>query len=185
MIAGWVRKAGVKCVPLQLLGDIVARLLHNLLHDADVSFGFITKNGGLADNGSTGAAGGVDELLSEVIQGWDTASQVVETTSDGAVSAALLVQEINKTLLAATTLVDSRVLLVVPALSEELDSGVGRDTVHLSDGLVVGRVGINVGDDTVLLGLEVARDLLVGGFQRLAVSTPRGGESDENILGGI
>ena len=44
-------------------------------------------------------------------------------------------------------------------------------------------IGVHVGDDTVLLGLEVPRDLLVYGFQRLAVSAPRSGEGYENVLG--
>jgi len=46
----------------------------------------------------------------------------------------------------------------------------------------VTRVGIHIGDDTILLFLEVPRDVLERGFQSLAVSTLRGSKSDENVL---
>lgn len=98
-------------------------------------------------------------------------------------STTLLVQEIDERLLASATIVCGRVLLVFLAPSEELDGGVGSDTVHLSDGLVMMRVGIHIGDNAVLLVLKVPRDVLVDGFERLAVSTPGCGESDENVLG--
>jgi len=144
-------------------------------------FGFLTEDGGFTKNGSTNIGGGVDKLLSEFIQKWNTASEVVKTTSNGTVGTALLVQEIDERLLAPATIVSGGVLIFL-ALSEELDGGVGRDTVLLSDGLVVSRIGIHVGDDAVLLFLEVPRDVFVDGFQRLAVSTPGSGEGDENIF---
>ena len=96
---------------------------------------------------------------------------------------AFLVQEVNERLLVTTTIVSDRVRLVVLALSEELDGGKGRNPVHLGDGLVVTCIGIHVGDDTVRLGLEVPSYFLVDWFQRFAVSAPRSGESDENVLG--
>ena len=170
-------------IPLQLLGDVVVRLLHNLLHDANIMFGVLAEFRGLTNEDSTSIAGGSDKFLSEFVQGRDTAGQVVETTSNRAVGTTFLVQEINERLFVTTTIVSNRIRLVVLALSEELDGGIGRDTVHLSDRLVVTRISIHVGDDTVRLGLEVARDFLVDWFQRFAVSAPRSSESDENVLG--
>ena len=116
---------GVKGVPLQFLGNIVVRLLYDLLHNAGVSFGFLTESGGLIKNGSTNISGGIDELLSEVIQGWNAPGQVIETTSNGAMGTTLLVQEINKRLFIATTIVSNRICLAIPTLPEELDSGKG------------------------------------------------------------
>lgn len=97
-------------------------------------------------------------------------------------STALLVQEINKRLLITTTIVSNGVSLAILALPEELDSGIGGDTVLLGDGFIVSGVGIHVGDDAVLLGPKVPRDVLVDGLQRLAVSAPGSSESDENVL---
>ena len=169
-------------IPLQLLGDIFVRL-HELLHDVDIPLSLMAENGGLLKKGSTNAGGSIDELLSEFLQRWKAASQVVETTSDSTLSTAFLVQEINKRLLATATGVGKRVLLVFTALSEELDGREGADAIHHSDGLVVTGVGIHVGEDAVLLTLEVLCDLLVDGLHGLAVTTPGSSECDENIFG--
>ena len=172
-------------LPLQLFRDIVGGLLHDLLHNPDVLFGIVAELGGFTEDGGTGIGSGVNELLSELIQRRDTASQVVKTTSDGAVSTALLVQEINERLLGPTAIVGNRVLLVFLALSEEFDGGEGRDAIHLGDGLVVRLIGVHIGDNAVLLLLEVPRDVFVNRFQGLTVSTPRGSERDESTLGDI
>ena len=57
----------MESIPLQLLGDIVVRLLRNLLHDTDVLFGVLAEVRGLANKDSTSIAGGADELLSEFV----------------------------------------------------------------------------------------------------------------------
>ena len=147
----------------------------------DIGLGVISEDGSLVKEGGTNIGGGINELLSEFIQRWKTSSQVVETTSNGALSTTFFVQEIDERLLAPATVVGYRVLLVF--LPEEFDSWEGFDAVHHSDGFVVTRVRIHVGKNAVLLVLEIARDFLEDGFQSFAVSTPRGGESDENVLG--
>ena len=170
-------------LPLQLLGDIIVRLRCDLLHNVDVSFSLVTKSGCLFKKAGADIDGGVDKLLGDLIQGWKTASQIVETTSNGALSTAVFVQEINKRLLAPGAIVGNRVLLALTTLSKELDGGEGLDAIHHSNGLVVTRVSIHVGNDTVFFILEVRCDFLEDGFHRLAVSTPGGGESYKGVLG--
>lgn len=173
---------GRESAPLKLLGYIPVRLLHDLLHDANVPFGILAKGGGFGKNGFTSIIGGVDELLGEFIQMWKTASEIVETPSDGALSTTLFVQEINERLLAPAAGVGNGIPLVFFALREERKRGVGLDAIHRSDELVVTCVGIHHGEDTVFLILEVSRDILVDGFHSFAVSTPRSGEGNKNVL---
>lgn len=174
---------GEQNVPFHLFGDILVRLCRDFLHDVDVTFSVTAESGRFFKKGGTNIGGGVNELLSELIQGWKTASQIVQATSNGALSTAFFVQEIDDRLFAPATSVGNGVLLIFFALSEEFDGGEGLDAIHRGNGFVVARVRIHIGENTVLLVLEITRDLLEDRFQRLAVSAPRSGESDESVLG--
>lgn len=83
----------------------------------------MSEDGGFTDDRSANASGSVDDLLSEIIQGWNAASQVVEATLNGAVSTALLVQEFSKRLPIASAAVSHGVCLVILTLPKNLMVG--------------------------------------------------------------
>ena len=129
----------------------------------DVAFRFLSEGGSVSKKSGANIGGRINELLSEFVQRWETAGEVIETTSDGAMGTAFFVQEIDERLLASATGVGNRVPLV--SLSEEHDGGEGFDAVQHGDGLVVTRVRIHIGENAVLFIPEIVRDLLVHGFQ--------------------
>lgn len=100
--------------------------------------------------------------------------KLIKPATGRPVSAALLVQESDEIGLAAISLVADRSLL--RALREELDVRVRLDVVLTGDGSVWSGVGVHDCDNTVRLRFESFRDLLINGFEGLAVSAPRGGE---------
>lgn len=130
----------------------------------DITFSVVPKSGSLFEKDGTNIGGGVDEFLSEFIQRWKATSKVVKTASNGALGTTFLVQEIDNRLLASATSVVDRVLFVVAALSEEFDSRVGFDIVHHRDRFVMAGVRIHVGENAVLLVLEIVGDFLKDRF---------------------
>jgi hypothetical protein len=151
----WAILEGKWNIPFQFFGDIPTRLLPDLLHDANVRFGVLAERVGLTKKGGADIVGGVYELLSEFIQGWDATSQIVETTPDSALGATMLVQEVDEPLLGPGA-GEGDGVLVFFSLSKKLDSGEGFDAVHHGDRLIMARVRVHVCKDTILLTLEVS-----------------------------
>lgn len=98
-------------------------------------------------------------------------------------SSTLLVQVLDKVSLATSTLVWDSLLIL--ALGEEANSGVRTDVVATGDVLIVGSVGVHLGDNAFRLGLEGLGDLFERGLQVLAVSAPGGRECYDNVVFGV
>eukprot|EP00123_Amoebidium_parasiticum_P000842 comp11741_c0_seq1/m.6330 comp11741_c0_seq1/g.6330 ORF comp11741_c0_seq1/g.6330 comp11741_c0_seq1/m.6330 type:complete len:399 (+) comp11741_c0_seq1:59-1255(+) len=115
--------------------------------------------------------------LGNLIKGCNTASLVSEQAAALPVCAALLVQELHQVgLITATVVIRGRLVTG----REEFDRGVALNLELLGNIAVLG--GIQVGNDTVGLQLEVLRNLLPRGGKGLAVTTPRSIELNEHIL---
>lgn len=69
---------------------------------------------------------------------------LIKSTADGTVLAALLVQELNESFFGSWTLINLRLILIVPA--KEFESGIAADVVLTSNILVLLIIGIKVGD---------------------------------------
>ena len=80
--------------------------------------------------------------------------------------AGLLVDVLDEGVLGTATLVRNAVLA---AGREELDGRVRADALLLGDGLAVGRLGINLGDDDILIVVKVVSKSLPRGGEVLAV----------------
>lgn len=156
----------------KLLGDpIVVRA--QLVEDTDIvlSIGLLSSvgkalsllldlRGNISDDSTT------SDLGHEGVQRLDSASNGVETTTDDTVGAGLLVDPVNKSLLAATTLVGDSLLATG---GEPLEGRVGLDTLLLSNSLTVGCLSVDLGDQDVLVIDEGVGEVLPGRSEGLAV----------------
>lgn len=126
-----------------------------------------------------------EEGRGNVVEGGELSGEVRERSSGGAVGAALLVQVLDEQTLASSELVSLGLVVdvLVRSCGEELDGRVRADAVSVGDRLVDRLVGVEEGNDAVGLLGEGLGDRLVDGLERLAVSAPRGGEGDDDVLG--
>lgn len=148
-------------------------VLAELVEDTDVVLGVFDLRlilqglSGLLDLGSSLSEGSAASVFgNNLIESLDGTGNGVETTSGSAEGAGLAVEELNEGLLAATTLV---VLGSSAALGEELDSGIRANVVLGGGGLAVLALGIDLGDQDVVLAGEVLGEGLPGGGKALAV----------------
>lgn len=107
-----------------------------------------------------------DVLGNNLIEHSDSTGGAVKTTSSSTVSAGLLVDELDKGLLRASTGVG---LGLGGALGEELDGGVSGDTLLLGQGTGVFRFSIDLGDNDVGFEGVVIGEGFPGGNEALAV----------------
>lgn len=136
-----------------VLGVLVLQALGSLLHLTEELLNVL--------------GGGV--LGDQLVEGGNGASSVIETASDGAVSASLLVHELNEGLLGASARVGNTLL---GALGEEFDGRVSGDTLLPGSGFGVLSFSINLGDHNVGLEDEVLSEGLPGRGEVLAVWWP-------------
>lgn len=150
-----------------------ALVLAELVKDADVVLG-ILQLGSLLElaslllylGGDLGERSATSQLLDEGIEDSDGASGVVELTAGETVRTSLFVDVLeNGGLGSGSVVVDA--LLV--ASGKELDGRVGLDTILGGHGLAVGGLGIDLGNDDVLLVGERGSDEFPDGGKLLAV----------------
>lgn len=147
----------------------VSRVGSQLLKHLDVVLCVLvgkTLGGGnsLCGDGGQKLTAGV--LGDDAVKSGDGAGGCVEASTNSAVSAGLLVDVGNQGLLGAAALISDG---FGRSLGEELDGGVGLDSLVLSSGLCVWCFGVNFGDQDGGLGFEVVSELLPDWGKRLAV----------------
>lgn len=157
--------------PPQLVGRPGVALAQ-LVEDADVVLGVLVLGallelGGdlvdlLGDLGEVGAR----QLGDDGVEGGDGAGRVVEVAAGEPVRAGLLVDVAEEVGLGAAALVEDAVLAT---RGEELDGRVRGDAVGLSGGLAVGGVGVDLGDQDVVVACVVGGDALPDRGEVLAV----------------
>lgn len=157
--------------PPQLVGRPGVALAQ-LVEDADVVLGVLVLGallelGGdlidlLGDLGEVGAR----QLGDDGVEGGDGAGRVVEAAAGEPVRAGLLVDVGEEVGLGAAALVEDAVLAT---RGEELDGRVRGDAVGLGGGLAVGGVGVDLGDQDVVVACVVGGNALPDGGEVLAV----------------
>jgi hypothetical protein len=116
----------------------------------------------LGDLGEVGAR----QLGDDGVEGGDGTGCVVEAAAGEPVRAGLLVDVGEEVGLGAAALVQDAVLA---AGGEELDGRVRGDAVGLGGGLAVGGVGVDLGDQDVIVACIVGGNALPDGGEVLAV----------------
>lgn len=106
------------------------------------------------------------ELGNNVIERGDGAGSGVETTADDAVGACLLIDKVHEALFRAGIVVDLRLR---GALGEVLDGRVRGDALGRRERLAVFRLGVDLGDQNVLIPREVLGDGLPDRSEGLAI----------------
>lgn len=156
----------------KLLGGIALALVE-LVEDAHVVLGVLVLSillellGLLLDLGSdVGDLITAEHLGDKSVEGSNRAGDGVELAARDTVGAGLLVDVLDEGVLGTATLVRNAVLA---AGREELDGRVRADALLLGDGLAVGRLGINLGDDDILIVVKVVSKSLPRGGEVLAV----------------
>jgi hypothetical protein len=174
LLGGEVALADQTLQTLELLLG-VALVGASLLEDLDVVLSVLVLEVsgdllGLLDTITVGRL----ELGNNSLEGLDGATSGVETATNSAVGARVLVEVLDEGVLRAATLVQDR---LGGALLEELDGRVRGNALLGGKGLCVLSLGINLGDQDVGLVDEVVGEGLPDGGEGLAVC-----ESVSNLL---
>jgi hypothetical protein len=184
---------------LEALGLFLGVLLvgTDLLEDLDVVLGVLVLQSGGEGGGLLNAvAVGSLELLNNGVESLDGSAGGIETAADSAVSAGVLVEELDECLLRAAALVWAG---LEGALLEVLDGRVRGDALLLGESLCVLGFSVNLCDQDIGLVNEGVGESLPDGGEGLAVcrtsaidlsqqrsrqhtSAPRGSEGNEDIL---
>jgi hypothetical protein len=109
---------------------------------------------------------GASQLGDDVVKSFNGASTVVQRSTSDSVGAGLLVDELDEVLLGAAALVD---LALLVSGGEELDGGISSDSMCLGSLLSTRGVGIDLGNNNVLVTNEIGRKGLPGRGEVLAV----------------
>ena len=103
----------------------------------------------LLQDRSAGLANFRNKLLRESIKLGNAAGGIIKESTDSAVSAAVLIEELDERLLSARTVVLDRLSIRGSTLREELDRREGADAVLGREGTVVLRVSVDIRDEAL------------------------------------